>query len=341
MMNNLLSTTDLEKLRSFIDKAENIVIFCHINPDGDAIGSCLGWAEYLRTIGKSPSIIVPDQFPDFLMWMPNTEKIIRFDKHRETAENIMTKADLMFCLDLNDVSRTDGLGNLIQESKAKKVMFDHHLNPQLKCDIMISEPEISSTCEIVFRVVNELGDFDKMGSHFAAPIYCGMMTDTGTFTYNSTRPEIFFIISRLLTKNIDKDKIYRNVYNNYSEQRIRLIGYVLHEKLVVDARHHATFFTLTRDDLRKFNYIKGDAEGLVNMPLQIKGTKLSISLREDTEKDNIVWVSLRSVDDFPCNLVAKEFFNGGGHLNASGGRLNCSIDEAVRITKKAIEKFCS
>ncbi|NPD92641.1 bifunctional oligoribonuclease/PAP phosphatase NrnA [Prevotella sp. PMUR] len=340
-MNNLLSTTDLEKLRSFIDKAENIVIFCHINPDGDAIGSCLGWAEYLRTIGKSPSIIVPDQFPDFLMWMPNTEKIIRFDKHRETAENIMTKADLMFCLDLNDVSRTDGLGNLIQESKAKKVMFDHHLNPQLKCDIMISEPEISSTCEIVFRVVNELGDFDKMGSHFAAPIYCGMMTDTGTFTYNSTRPEIFFIISRLLTKNIDKDKIYRNVYNNYSEQRIRLIGYVLHEKLVVDARHHATFFTLTRDDLRKFNYIKGDAEGLVNMPLQIKGTKLSISLREDTEKDNIVWVSLRSVDDFPCNLVAKEFFNGGGHLNASGGRLNCSIDEAVRITKKAIEKFCS
>lgn len=116
---------------------------------------------------------------------------------------------------------------------------------------------------------------------------------------------------------------------------------MLHEKLVVDARHHATFFTLTRDDLRKFNYIKGDAEGLVNMPLQIKGTKLSISLREDTEKDNIVWVSLRSVDDFPCNLVAKEFFNGGGHLNASGGRLNCSIDEAVRITKKAIEKFCS
>lgn len=339
-MNNLLSTAELEQLRSFINEAENIVIFCHINPDGDAIGSCLGWAEYLRTIGKTPSVIVPDQFPDFLMWMPNTEKIIRFDKHRETAEELMRKADLMFCLDLNDASRTDGLGNLILESKARKVMFDHHLNPQLKCDIMISEPEITSTCEIVFRIVWELGDFDKMGAHFAAPVYCGMMTDTGTFTYNSTRPEIFFIISQLLTKNIDKDKIYRNVYNNYSEQRLRLIGYVMYEKLVVDARRHAAFFTLTREDLRRFCYIKGDAEGLVNMPLQIKGMKLSISLREDTEKDNIIWVSLRSVDDFPCNLVAKEFFNGGGHLNASGGRLSCSISEAVKITQKAIEKFC-
>jgi phosphoesterase RecJ-like protein len=163
-----------------------------------------------------------------------------------------------------------------------------------------------------------------------------MMTDTGGFTYNSCHPEIFFIISQLLTKGINKDKIYRNVYNNFSENRLRLMGYVMYEKLVVDPQRHASYFTLTRSDLRRFHFIKGDAEGLVNMPLQIKGHKLSISLREDTERDNLVWVSLRSVDQFPCNEVAARFFNGGGHLNAAGGRINGTIDEAVRVAQQAI-----
>ncbi len=168
-----------------------------------------------------------------------------------------------------------------------------------------------------------------------------MMTDTGGFVYNSSSPDIFFIISRLLTKGIDKDKIYRNVYNNYSENRLRLIGYVLYSKLVVVSDYHAAFFTLTKQEQRRFRFIKGDAEGLVNMPLQIKGLKLSISLREDTERPNVVLVSLRSVGNFPCNKVAEAFFNGGGHLNASGGRLECGIDEAVEITKKALSHFAS
>jgi phosphoesterase RecJ-like protein len=163
-----------------------------------------------------------------------------------------------------------------------------------------------------------------------------MMTDTGGFTYNSNDPAIFFIISQLLTKNINKDRIYRNVYHNYSENRLRLTGYVMAEKLVVDSQRHASYYTLTKQDLRRFHFVKGDAEGLVNMPLQIKGHRLSIALREDTDKENLVWVSLRSVDDFPCNKVAAEFFNGGGHLNASGGRLNCSIDEAEKIAQQAI-----
>ena len=166
-----------------------------------------------------------------------------------------------------------------------------------------------------------------------------MMTDTGGFTFNSNDPDIFFIIGQLLTKQINKDKIYRNVYHNYSENRIRLMGYVLYEKLVYDASLHAAYFTLSRNDLKRFQFIKGDAEGLVNIPQQIKGLKLSISLREDTEKENLIWVSLRSVDDFPCNEMAAQFFNGGGHLNASGGRLECSLDEAVEITKRAFQAF--
>jgi len=191
----------------------------------------------------------------------------------------------------------------------------------------------------VFRVTWQLGAFETMGKHFAIPVYCGMMTDTGAFTYNSNSCDVYFIISQLLTKHINKDKIYRNVYHNFSENRLRLMGYVMNEKLVVNGELHASYFALTRSDLKRFHFVKGDAEGLVNMPLQIKGHKLSISLREDTEKENMVWVSLRSVDQFPCNEVAARFFNGGGHLNASGGRLECSIDEAVRIAQQAIVAF--
>lgn len=178
-----------------------------------------------------------------------------------------------------------------------------------------------------------------MGKKTAVPLYCGMMTDTGGFTYNSTAPEVYFIISQLLTKGINKDKIYRNVYNNYSEWRIRLIGYVLYQKLQVFSEKRACYFALTRQDLKRFRYVKGDAEGLVNMPLQIKNMRLSISLREDTERDNLIWVSLRSVDDFSCTKVAERWFNGGGHLNASGGRLNCSMEEAEKIVRQAINEL--
>ena len=164
-------------------------------------------------------------------------------------------------------------------------MVDHHLNPDMDTALCVSRPEACSTCELVFRMIWQLGGFDMMTKKCAVPLYCGMMTDTGGFTYNSTRPEIFFIISQLLTKRINKDKIYRNVYNNYSEWRMRLTGYVLYEKMTVMAENNAAYFTLTRDDLRKFHYIKGDAEGLVNMPLQIKGTKAEhIAARRHRER---------------------------------------------------------
>ena len=336
---NILSEAELTQLRSIIAAAADIVVIGHVNPDGDAIGSTLAWTNYLQSEGKSVSLIVPDKYPDFLNWLPNTDKILRHDKHPEKTELLVATADLIFCLDLNTLSRTEALADHIASAKAAKVLIDHHPNPDDLFNLTISHPEMSSTSELVFRLVWQLGAFERLGHHFAVPCYCGMMTDTGGFTFNSTRPEIFFIISQLLTKGIDKDKIYRNVYNVASESKIRLWGYVLYEKMEYDATRHAAFFTLTRADLKRFNYIKGDTEGLVNMPLQIKGTRLSISLREDTDKDNTVWVSLRSVDDFNCTEMAAAFFNGGGHFNASGGRLNCSIEEAAEITHKAIKTF--
>ena len=333
---NILSDDQLAQLSQLISGAQTIIITCHTNADGDAIGSSLGWAEYLTAQGKDVTVIVPDQFPDFLMWMPGTERILRYDKHKEKGDMLLKIADLIFCLDFNQPGRVAAMEQSLRLSPSRKVLIDHHLEPDVDTVLTISHPEASSTCELVFRLVWQLGGFESLDKKFASTIYCGMMTDTGGFTYNSNDPSIFFIISQLLTKHINKDRIYRNVYHNYSEDRLRLTGYVMFEKLVVDNQRHASYYALTKQDLRRFHFVKGDAEGLVNMPLQIKGHKLSIALREDTEKENLVWVSLRSVDDFPCNKVAAEFFNGGGHLNAAGGRLYCTIDEAVKVAQQAI-----
>ena len=335
----ILSAEQCEQLRQLIEEAQHIIVCCHQNPDGDAIGSSLAWAEYLRMHDKDPMIAVPDKFPDFLQWMPGTERIVRYDKHTERVEEAFAQADLVFCLDFNRPERMEKMGEVMAASSAKKVMIDHHPDPTIDTVLSISHPEMSSTSELLFRVIWQLGGFEEMTRKMAVPIYCGMMTDTGGFTYNSNRPEIYFIISQLLTKGFDKDKIYRNVYNNYSEWRLRLIGYVLYQKLNVIPEKHASYFCLTRRDLKRFHYLKGDAEGLVNMPLQIKGMKLSISLREDTERDNLIWVSLRSVDDFSCTKVAETYFNGGGHLNASGGRLECSMEEAEKIAQQAIREL--
>ena len=336
---NILTEDQLVQLDQLISTSQTILITCHKSPDGDAIGSSLGWAEYLRTKGKDSVIIIPDQYPDFLQWLPNSEKIVRYDKHRNKCDILFKIADLIFCLDYNTPSRVEDMEQALINSPASRVLIDHHLKPDVPTVLTISHPDFCSTCELIFRIVWQMGGFPQMNRQYAIPIYCGMMTDTGGFTFNSSRPEIFFIISQLLTKHFDKDKVYRNVYHNYSEHRIRLMGFVLYEKLVYLPEYHSAYYSLTKEELQRFHFIKGDAEGLVNIPQQIKGLKLSISLREDTEKANLVWVSLRSVDDFPCNQMAEQFFNGGGHLNASGGRINGTMEEAVQIVNQAIEAF--
>lgn len=337
---NLLTDEQVTILRRLIAGAERIVTLCHISADGDAIGSSLAMAGYLNQIGKEASVVVPDLYPDFLKWLPGTQNVIRADKHWDKVEPLVKEADLIICLDFNVPSRVgEPLAKALYETKGKRVLIDHHIGPDVDSELTISFPNMSSTSEMVFRIIWQLGGYEDMTNTTAQSIYCGMMTDTGGFTFNSTRPEIFFIISQLLAKGIDKDKIYRNVYHTFSESRLRLQGFVLYQKLNVLTPLRASYYCLSKADLRRFNFIKGDAEGLVNMPLQIKGMRLSISLREDTEKPNVVWVSLRSVDDFPCNEMAGRFFNGGGHKNASGGRLFCSLSEAEKITREAIKAF--
>ncbi len=339
MINTKISTKQAQDVKKLLDNCKNVVIVTHSSPDGDAIGSSLAMYEFLKRKGKNPTVIVPNYFPDFLRWMNDADKIIQFDHHKAYAYNHLNMADLVIGLDFNVLSRIDEIGEAVRKARCKKLLIDHHIGPEKFADVTVSFPECSSTCDLLFRVLTGIGEIDKLSLHGAEDIYAGMCTDTGGFTYNSKDPDLFNIIAELLKKGIDKDIIYRKIYNNYTVDRYRMMGYVLYEKLIQYPEYHASVFSITREELKQFNYLKGDMEGVVNMPLCIKGQKLSISLREDTEKP-IIWVSVRSYDDFPANELAEQFFNGGGHFNAAGGRLeNKTIDEALEIAKNAIESF--
>ena len=336
---DILSADEQKTLERLLDESSNIVVCAHQNPDGDAVGACLGCAALLRSLGKQASIVLPDMFPDYLKWLPNCGDITIHERQPKEAQALVGAADTLLCLDFNSAGRLAGMAPLLESSDARRIMIDHHPEPELPVDFAVTHPEMSSTCEVLFRIAWQMELFDRLGTDFAVPVYCGMMTDTGGFQYNSNDPAIYFIICQLLTKGIDKDKIYRNVFNNYSYNRMRLLGFVLYRRLKYVPQKGVAYFILTRGDLMGFHFIKGDLEGVVNMPLQIKGTRLSMSFREDSEKKDLVWVSLRSVDDFSCTEFAQRHFNGGGHRNASGGRLFCKIHEVEAIVQKAISEL--
>lgn len=338
MLTKVIAQTEIDHVEKWFEKAEKIVIVSHVSPDGDAIGSSLGLSHFLNSQDKTVNVIVPNAFPDFLKWMPGAKDIVIYSRYKEFADKLIQEADVICCLDFNVLSRIDNMEEAVKSSPARKMMVDHHLYPGDFCRIVISHPEISSTSELVFRLICQLGNFSDITKEGAECIYTGMMTDTGGFTYNSNDSEIYFIISELLSKGIDKDEIYRRVYNTYSEGRLRLMGYVLYDKMQVFPEFNASLIWLTRSEQKRFQYSKGDTEGFVNIPLSIKNVCFSAFLREDTEKD-MIKVSLRSVGTFPCNQVASEFFNGGGHLNASGGEFYGTMDEAIAVFKQALVKY--
>lgn len=338
MLSKVIAQANIDHVEKWFEKADKIVIVSHVSPDGDAIGSSLGLFHFLSSQDKNVHVIVPNAFPDYLKWMPGAKDIIQYNRYKEFADKLILEADVICCLDFNVLKRIDEMEEAVKNSPARKLLVDHHLYPGDFAGITISHPHISSTSELVFRLICQLGNFSDISKEGAECIYCGMMTDTGAFTFNSNNREIYLIIGELLSKGIDKDEIYRKVYNNSSEARLRLKGYVLNEKMVVYPQFNAALITLSREEQKKFHYMKGDTEGLVNIPLSIKGICFSAFLREDTEKD-MIKISLRSEGTFPCNQVASEFFNGGGHLNASGGEFYGSLEEAVTLFKQALVKY--
>ncbi len=337
MLTKVIEQAKIDHFTKWFERADKIVIVSHVSPDGDAIGSSLGLYHFLDSQEKTVNVIVPNAFPDFLKWMPGSKDILLYDRYKEFADKLLAEADVICCLDFNALKRIEDMADAVAASPARKILIDHHLYPEDFCKITMSYPKISSTSELVFRLICRMGYFDDISKEGAECIYTGMMTDTGGFTYNSNNREIYFIISELLSKGIDKDDIYRKVYNTYSESRLRLMGYVL-SNMTVYSDCNSALITLTKAEQSKFHYIKGDSEGFVNIPLSIKNVRFSCFLREDTEKP-MIKISLRSVGTFPCNQLAAEFFNGGGHLNASGGEFFGTMEEAKAVFEKALEKY--
>lgn len=337
MLSKVIKQANIDHFSKWFERGEKFVIVSHISPDGDAIGSSLGLWHFLCSQDKTATVIVPNAFPDFLKWMPGSKDILLYDRYKEFADKLIAEADVICCLDFNAIHRIDAMGEAVLASPARKILIDHHLHPEDFARIIISHPEISSTSELIFRLICRMGYFTDITKQGAECIYTGMMTDTGGFTYNSNNREIYFIISELLSKGIDKDEIYRKVFNTYSESRLRLMGHVLTQMKIYDG-YNAAMISLTEREQKQFNYIRGDSEGFVNIPLSIKNVIFSCFLREDTEKP-MIKVSLRSVGTFPCNKVAAEFFNGGGHLNASGGEFYGTLEEAKQVLEQALEKY--
>ena len=337
MLSKIIKQADVDHFGKWLERAEKIVIVSHVSPDGDAIGSSLGLWHFLNAQGKTANVIVPNAFPDFLKWMPGSKDILLYDKYKDFADRLLAEADVVCCLDFNAIRRIDAMAGAVQDSPARKILVDHHLEPEQFAQIIISHPEISSTSELVFRLICRMGCFNEISKEGAECIYTGMMTDTGGFTYNSNNREIYFIISELLTKGIDKDAIYRKVFNTYSESRLRLMGHVL-TQMRVYADCNAALISLTKKEQRRCAYIRAATAGFVNIPLSIKNVVFSCFLREDTEKP-MIKISLRSVGNFPCNRVAAEFFNGGGHLNASGGEFYGTMDEAREAFEAALAEY--
>lgn len=337
MLENLISQQNIDAVRQIVENGRKFVVLAHKNPDGDAVGSTLAMCHFLLSMGKEAVVVLPNVFPAFLSWVPGADSVLFYDKEKERCDTAIAEADVLFCLDFNVLSRTGDVCGSLLSSSAKKVLVDHHPQPSDEFDVLVSHPEACSTCELVFRVITALGGVEALNFEMAQCIYTGMMTDTGAFAYASTRKDVYLIIAELLDKGIDKDWIYRKVFYTSSVTRMRLWGYAMYDKLKVYNKYNAALITLSHSELMRFYASKGDTEGLVNQPLQVKGVRFSCFLRE--ESPGKINVSLRSVDDFPCNSVAAEFFNGGGHKNASGGEVYGTMEMAVERFKQALQRY--
>lgn len=332
MLTKIIAEDKIIQTEKLIDNAKKITILTHISPDGDALGSSLGLYWYLLGIDKDVKIVVPNRFPEFLAWMPGSENIVVALDDNAAAERTIADAELLFFLDFNTLNRINWLKNAAAESNVPKVLIDHHPDPDIKCDVCISYPQISSTSELVFRLICRMGQSQSINLNIAECIYTGMMTDTGNFSFNSQSPEIYLIINELLKIGINKDEIFNKVFSTYSVDRMRLMGYCLSKKMRIYPEHRASLICLTLAECEQYNFQMGDSEGFVNMPFSIKDIDISILARQDKDK---IKISFRSQGSFPANKMAEEF-KGGGHLNAAGGESYFSMKKTIDMLEEAI-----
>lgn len=334
-----LDNRKIERLREFLaPQQQNIVIVSHTNPDGDAIGSSLAWCRVLEGEGHRVTCIVPNRFPSFLDWMDGIDKIRIFkeDTTGELAARV-AEADIIFCLDFNIIGRLEALSDVIAaNTRAPRILIDHHLSPPHDYALMFSHPESCSTAMLVYRIIEEYKGLGAIDTSMGESLYVGMMTDTGNFSFSHLTPELFRAVAVLVEKGINIPYINTSVYNSYSEGRVRLLGYAINRKMSMLEEGTVAYIALTEAELRRFDFQLGDSEGFVNYPLSIKGMKMSAMFLQ-TRK--FIRVSLRSRGDVDVNVFARKYFGGGGHKNAAGGKSFVSMEETAEHFKAAVAEF--
>ena len=337
MISNIIDSRVIARMRTMIDGAKNIAVTCHLSPDGDAIGSSLALAHMLQRLGKEVQVVTPDMVPRSLSFVPGVRTVVVFTKTELRARYVLEHADLIFCLDFNRLHRVDKVGEVIGQSSARRVLIDHHLSPEEGVfDLMVSEPDASSTCELVFRVFMQMGLLSLLDRFAAQCLYTGMMTDTGNFTYGNDSAEVYEIVASLMRRHPDRNRLYKLAMNTFSADSVRLQGYALSQKMELYPDMGVALIVLTRDELTRYNYRRGDTEGLVNKPLSIPEVNWVVYFREECD---YVKVSCRSEGDFAVNTICEKYFNGGGHLNAAGGEFYGTMDEAVKTCHSILEEM--
>ena len=322
-----MENTDFPAISEKLSRTLRILITTHTNPDGDAIGASLALACYLKKKHHHVQVMAPDPFPDSLAWMPGHENFLFFSNDEIACTKAIDEADLIIAADYNNFGRLNDAAPLVRQSKAVKVLIDHHLNPSDEFDYKISISRISSTSELVYNFMEAMGDLHLLDKDIAECIYTGIITDTGSLSYSCNYVRTYMIIAELIRLGIDGEHLHRLIYDTYSESRLRLLGYSISDQLVVLPEYHTAFITLSKEDLERFNHQIGDTEGVVNYALSIKDINLAALFME---RDGIVKVSFRSKGNFSVNLLAQEHFNGGGHRNAAGANCDMTLDEIVK-----------
>lgn len=334
-----LSHKQIESLKEMLAQPRlRIVILSHTNPDGDAVGSSLAWAEVLRARGHEVTCVVPNKYPYFLDWMPGIEEVVVFKTDTEgRAVKAIAEADVLFCLDFNAVSRLEILSETIQgNTTARRVLIDHHLQPDEGFDIVFSHPESSSTCFLVYCLVKAMYGTGAITRRMGELLYVGMMTDTGNFAFSHLTPELFRAVAVLLEKGISIPEIHNSVYNAYTEGRARLFGYAINRKMALIEDGTVAYMSLLESEMRRFQFQQGDSEGFVNYALTIKKVKMSAMFLAHRK---FIRISLRSRGNVDVNLFARKYFNGGGHKNAAGGKSFLSMEETIDHYIRSVREF--
>jgi len=321
-------------IKEIIGHSRSIVITSHHNPDGDAIGSILALSLLLSKMGKEAIAMVPNDYPAFLKWMPGSNEVIIFRQNEEKAKDLISRSDLIFCLDYNALNRIGAIEEALREAEGKKILIDHHPDPVLTdFDFYHSVIQISSTSELLYRFIEGCSWHDRIDNDIATCLFVGIMTDTGSFSFSCNYPDTFQITASLLRTGINPEKIHRLVYDTYSENRLRLLGYCLIEKLTILPEFSTAYIALSKDELDRFHHQVGDTEGIVNFALSIENIKIAVLL---TERKDRIRLSFRSKGDLSVNSFAREYFNGGGHKNAAGGDSFVSLDETIIKLKEVL-----